>query len=458
MEELSITQRFAAYAVEHVLSPEDYVTYLPYFKAMLLDWMATIAVSREEECCKLVQTLVDQRGSTGGSAALLAKKRLASPDAALLNTVAGHAIDYDDVHETDGLHLNSPILSTAFAVADETGATLGDVFEATVVGMDVTNAVCRLLTRGHTRRNWHTTATMSVFGAATAAGRLLGLNELQMRCAFGIAASCSAGLLANLGTMTKPLQVGFAAQRGVEAALLAGSGFTAHKNIFDSEYPEMVSDQISRAEGLAFLENGGGAIAHLALKRFPCGVPTHANIMNMLKLRQEHGIDQDEIDRIDVAISPFTMASGCGPLMSRLRLDYGAQGKFSVPFVVAAAAKFGRVDSRTFTDGNAHDPEIVKLMSRVKVSVDQALTSTDAHMTVYLKNGQSWYTVTKNVRTGETLEDKKTIAAGKFKAEHGHLWTEAEALRLRDTVAKIPLEDRAGTFTDLLIGQTSLSQ
>ena len=49
MEELSITQRFAAYAVEHILSPADYAAYLPYFKAMLLDWMATIAVGSKEE-------------------------------------------------------------------------------------------------------------------------------------------------------------------------------------------------------------------------------------------------------------------------------------------------------------------------------------------------------------------------------------------------------------------------
>ena len=452
MEELSITQRFAAYAVDHALSPEDYVAYLPYFKANLLDWMATMAAGREEECCKLVQALVDQRGSLGDSAAILARKRIAPPDAALLNTVAGHAIDYDDVHETDGLHLNSPILSAAFAVADETGATLGDVFEATVVGMDVTNAVCRLLTRGHTRRNWHTTATLSVYGAAVAAGRLLGLNEQQMRCAFGIAASCSAGLLANLGTMTKPLQVGYAAQRGVEAAILAGSGFTAHGDIFDSEYPAMVSDRISREEGLAFLESGGGTIAHLALKRFPCGVPTHANILNMLRLRAEHGFGPDEIERIDVAVSPFTMASGCGPLMSKHRLDYGSQGKFSVPFVVAAAAKYGHVDSRTFTDENVHDPEIVSLMGRVKVSVDDTLTSTDAHMTVHLKDGRSLYSITKNVRTGETLADKQAIAAGKFQAEHSHLWNEATALQLKTTVSEMPLENKARGFTDQLIG------
>ncbi len=452
MEELHITERFAAYGAEHRLSPRDYETYLPYFRASLLDWMATIAVGREEDCCRLVAEMIDRRGSRGVSAAVLPKRRMGASDAALLNTAAGHAIDYDDVHETDGLHLNSPLLSAAFAAADETDATLGDVFEAVVAGMDVTNAICALLTRGHTRRNWHTTATLSVYGAAVAAGRLMGLDAEGMQRAFGIAASCSAGLLANLGTMTKPLQVGYAAQRGVEAAQLALGGFTANKTIFDGEYPEMVSDKVDRAAGLAFLENGGGTIAHLALKRFPCGVPTHANIMNMLKLRQEHGFTDEDIEQVAVAISPFTMASGCGPLMSRSHLELGTQGKFSVPFVAAAAARFGRVDSHTFTDENVRDPRVISLMERTQVSVDEALTSTDAHMTVTLKDGRSLYSITKNVRTGETLADKLAIAEAKFRAEYSHLWTDEEAEKLRTTALDLPLDLPARAFTDQLIG------
>ena len=252
--------------------------------------------------------------------------------------------------------------------------------------------------------------------------------------------------------MTKPLQVGYAAQRGVEAAFLAKNGFTAHTTIFDSEYPEMVSDQVDREAGLNFLEKGGGTIAHLTLKRFPCGVPTHANIMNMLKLRETHSFTDEDIERIDVAISPFTMASGCGPLMRRSRLELGSQGKFSVPFVAAAAARFGRVDSGTFTDENVRDPRIISLMERTRVTVDETLTSTDAHMTVTLKDGQSFYSITKNVRTGETLADKQAIARGKFQAEHRHLWSDETTAKLRDTVVQIPLEDKVQTLTDQLIG------
>ena len=56
---------------------------------------------------------------------------------------------------------------------------------------------------------------MGTFGAAMAAAKLLGLNELQIRHTIGIAASMASGIRANFGTMTKPLHVGRAASNGV---------------------------------------------------------------------------------------------------------------------------------------------------------------------------------------------------------------------------------------------------
>ena len=91
-------------------------------------------------------------------------------------------------------------------------------------------------------------------------------------------------------------------------------------------------------------------------------------------------------------------------------------------------------------------------MERTQVTVDDTLVSTDAHMTVTLKDGRRLYSITKNVRTGETLADKQTIARDKFQAEHCHLWRDETAAKLRDTVAQIPLEDRVQTLTNQLIG------
>ena len=55
-----------------------------------------------------------------------------------------------------------------------------------------------------------------------------------MRRAFGIAASLASGLRQNFGTMVKPLHAGIAARNGVEAALLAETGFTSDENIFEA--------------------------------------------------------------------------------------------------------------------------------------------------------------------------------------------------------------------------------
>ena len=53
--------------------------------------------------------------------------------------------------------------------------------------------------------------------------------------ALGIAASMAGGVVANFGTMTKPLHSGLAARNGVLAAKLAQGGFTANGKALESE-------------------------------------------------------------------------------------------------------------------------------------------------------------------------------------------------------------------------------
>src|SRR5438105_3907932 len=63
--------------------------------------------------------------------------------------------------------------------------------------------------------------------AAAAIANLRGLDAERAAMALAIAASTSAGVVANFGTMTKPFQAGRAAQSGVTAARLAAAGMTA---------------------------------------------------------------------------------------------------------------------------------------------------------------------------------------------------------------------------------------
>ena len=69
-------------------------------------------------------------------------------------------------------------------------------------------------------------------GATAASVKILALDAQATCHAFGIAASLSAGLWANRGSMTKPLHAGNAARNGVLASTLASQGFTADETIF----------------------------------------------------------------------------------------------------------------------------------------------------------------------------------------------------------------------------------
>jgi 2-methylcitrate dehydratase PrpD len=72
----------------------------------------------------------------------------------------------------------------------------------------------------HYDRGFHSTGTLGAFGAAAAAGLLLGLDEDQMTVALGLAGTQAAGLKAMFGTMAKPFHAGKAAANGVLAARL----------------------------------------------------------------------------------------------------------------------------------------------------------------------------------------------------------------------------------------------
>src|ERR1700740_37890 len=92
-----------------------------------------------------------------------------------------------------------------------------------------------MVVRSDYERGFHSTATVGSFGAAAAAGLLLGLDEAQMAVALGLAGTQAAGLKSMFGTMAKPFHAGRAAANGVIAAKLAHSGFTANADVIETE-------------------------------------------------------------------------------------------------------------------------------------------------------------------------------------------------------------------------------
>jgi len=123
--------------------------------------------------------VVSHWGGLAESRVLLRGVSLPSPQAALLNASMGHALDFDDTLDTGGsIHPGVSVLGAVLAISDSLGNVTGkELLLAVALGLDLS---CRIALASTVDRGWHRTAAMGVFGAATAAGKLLRLTPEQM--------------------------------------------------------------------------------------------------------------------------------------------------------------------------------------------------------------------------------------------------------------------------------------
>ena len=290
--------------------------------------------------------------------------------AALVNGTAAQALDFDDV--TGFGHPSAVIVPSLLALAESASdpSTGADVVTAYVIGLEVGIAFFRGGTRreryAQMERGFHATGIFGRLAATAAGARLRGLDAAETQMALGIVASSASGLVANFGTMTKPLHAGFAARDAVHAVELATAGWTASAEAFESPVGLMRAvygdssagvDEIAASLGKPFMTS----IA-LAYKVHPvCGFAVPA-IEGLLHLAAEHGLSLDDVELVEVeraTVSP-----------EALLYDWprdGMEARFSVRYGVAAALAFGRVDLAAFEDACRRDPRLAAAFDRVRL-------------------------------------------------------------------------------------------
>src|ERR1700748_3721770 len=146
-------------------------------------------------------------------------------NAAFLNAAGANVDDFCDTHTATVIHPTAPVAGALFSYAGVRAVGGRDLLLALVLGNEVQDRIGLAISPSHYNRGWHITSTCGVFGAATAIGKLLPLNEQQMVWALGNAATQSAGLCECLGTPAKSVSVGNAARNGLWSALLAAEGY-----------------------------------------------------------------------------------------------------------------------------------------------------------------------------------------------------------------------------------------
>ncbi len=305
--------------------------------------------------------------------------------AALMNGTTSHTFDFDDTHLKTVIHPSGPVASAILALSERKALNGKDFLHAFILGVEAECRIGNAVYPSHYDVGWHITATTGVFGAAAAAGRVLGLNEQQMTWALGIAATQSSGVREMFGTMCKPFHPGNAARNGLLAALLASKNFTSSDQGIEGR--RGFANVLATARNYDEITEKLGQTWEISLntyKPYACGIVEHPAIDGCIQLRNEHKLKGDEIEAIALKVHPLVLE-----LTGKKTPQTGLEGKFSVYHSSAVAVIHGAAGEEEYSDAVVRDPKVIALRDKVAATVDKAMHEDQVHVTIKLKNGKS---------------------------------------------------------------------
>jgi 2-methylcitrate dehydratase PrpD len=338
----------------------------------VLDWFACAMAGSGELLAVILREAL--AGADGPASVVGTDRRTGALQAALVNGAAGHALDFDDTHTVMGGHPTVPVFPAALALAEELDRSGADLLAAYVAGVEVESRLGAGIGPEHYAKGWHVTSSIGIFGATAAAGHLLGLDARQFGHAMGLAASQSSGLKANFGTMTKPFHAGHAAERGLLSARLAQRGFTANPDALDTNQglAQAAGDGAWHPERAA--RHGDWMLTATLFKYHAACYLTHAAIEATATLTNPG----DDVDAVTLTVNPAIL-DVCGIP----RPTTGLEAKFSLTATTAfTALGIDTTDPASFTDANANDQRVQRLIERVTVNTDDRLRTTQARVEV----------------------------------------------------------------------------
>ena len=368
----NVTEKMAEFCekIKFEILPEEVVKRA---KLLILDTVGIIIRARHDaESTKSLISAVNKLDLNNGNCQVFSDKSKYVPSAAaLINGTLAHSLDFDDTHAEASLHSSAPILAAAFAAAQMKNCSGQELITACVLGYEIQ---IRLGLAGgssaHYKRGFHPTATCGIFGAAAAAGYIVGLSKEQFISAFGIALSQSSGSMQflNDGSWTKRSHVGQAAQNGLNAAILAGEGFKGPKEAFEGKWGYLNSF-VSGGDLSKALEGLGEKFEtlNLGVKPYPSCRYSHAAIDGLLELKKEINFDVNDLEDVDVGLSETALNIIGYPIEEKQNPENVVDGQFSMPFCAALVLRNG---SFTWDDykSNLKNDDVLDLCKKVNVS------------------------------------------------------------------------------------------
>jgi 2-methylcitrate dehydratase PrpD len=382
-------------------------------------------------------------------------------DAALANGMLTSALEFDDTDTSSYMHPGAAVVPAALAVAAHGGQPMALVEDAIVLGygaacLTAEPTVGRLQDRG-----FHS-STFAVFGAALAAGYLMGLDRAELISALGIAGSMSSGITEYLtdGSSAKQVHMGWAAQSGIVAAELAAAGCTGPATVLEGRRGVLrLFGGVEPGEGTTVDESAVfSVVERVSVKRYPACYAVHPYLELWHDVVVKAGLSDLEL-RSRLASVVCISTEG----RARMLLEPTGQkaapptlyaARFSLPFCLAYEIELGGFGLRSLTERSRTDPTI--LARAAKISYELGYADLDAkHMAsglrVRLDDGAEYLLERTAIEAPEYPSERSYVAdkcaqLREFAGEAANDWLGG----LAREAEKVLRDQRPNSFADLL--------
>jgi 2-methylcitrate dehydratase PrpD len=350
-------------------------------KHLMLDATGIALASGRYEFAHKAATAISGLGGAGAVPVIGLPLRLPPRDAALLNGILVHGLDFDDTHTGGVIHATASMWPCVLASAHMRGASGAGLLTAYVAGVEAATRLAAVGSGPFHQIGFHPTGLIGVFGCTLAAGTLMGLPPKALVMAQGIALSMASGSLEFLedGAWTKRMHPGWAAQSGITAAALAQQGFVGPSRAYEGRFGlfkaylqgGIEADRWSRAT--AGLGEVWETMA-VAVKPLPACHFTHACSDAAIALIRKHKFAVADIERIKALVPAEVVKTVCEPVANKRRPANAYDAQFSIPYLVAASLVRGRFGLAELEPEVLADESILHLCNLVDYEVDPSST------------------------------------------------------------------------------------
>jgi len=379
---------------------------------------------------------------------------------AMVNCIMVRSFDFGALGPSTGgpgAHICETTVMTTLTMGEVVGINGKELISALLLGDDVILRV--LAARGSASPfalGWAASGTVNTFGATAIAGRLLGLNKLQLRNAFGIALNQLAGSFQSIwdGTTAFKLNQGVSARNGIFSAELAKTGWTGPEDALLSRlgFYALYTEGCNKPEILT-KDIGKKYYSNITFKPYPSCRGNHPAIDCVLALVSKHDIVAEDIEEVTLCVPRRSLDGFLGQPFRIGDFPHG-NAIFNYQYNVASALLRKSVKPEHFTEQSIRDPQVNALIGKIKLAELLTAERLGCELKVRMRDGREFSEFTdapKGDPVRNPMSKDEIIAKFRANVDFSQTVTKENAERLLGLLENLEELENINKIVELLV-------